>query len=58
MGSAATWNLMRTSQRLANGTLTGYGFGLMLDRYRGVDTLSHAGGVIGGNSQMIKIPSA
>jgi D-aminopeptidase len=58
VGSAATWNLMRTPQRLASGTLTGYGFGLLLDRYRGVQTLSHAGGVIGGNSQMIKVPSA
>jgi len=58
VGSAATWELMKTPQRLANGTFTGYGFGLMVDRYRGVATLAHAGGVIGGNSQLIKIPSA
>lgn len=55
VGSAATWQLIKTPQKLTNGSLTGYGFGLMVDRYRGVDTLSHAGGVIGGNSQMIKV---
>lgn len=58
VGSAATWELMKTPQRLANGTFTGYGFGLMVDRYRGMATLAHAGGVVGGNSQMIKVPSA
>lgn len=57
VGSAATWQLMKTPQRLANGTLTAYGFGLVPSRYRGVETLSHPGGVIGGNSQMIKVPS-
>lgn len=58
VGSQATWELMRTPQRLANGTFTAYGLGLIVSRYRGVDALWHAGGVVGGNSQMIKIPSA
>lgn len=58
VGSTETWELIETPQRLANGTSTAYGFGLMVDRYRGVDTLSHAGGLIGGNAQMIKVPSA
>lgn len=58
VGSATTWELMKTPQRLANGSLTAYGMGLVMARYRGVDTLSHAGGVLGGNSQMIKVPAA
>lgn len=58
IGTAGTWNLMRQTQRLANGAHTAYGLGLVVDRYRGVDTVSHAGGVMGGNSQMIKVPSA
>jgi len=58
IGSAATWAAMKTPQTLANGTSTGYGLGLMLDRYRGVDTLSHTGNALGGNAQMLKIPAA
>lgn len=58
VGSAATWELMRTPLKLANGTSTAYGLGLIMSRYRGVEALWHAGGVVGGNSQMIKIPSA
>jgi hypothetical protein len=58
VGSAGTWRLMTTPRRLANGTFTSYGFGLVPCRYRGMETLSHPGGVIGGNSQMIKVPSA
>lgn len=58
VGSPATWELLRTPQKLANGTSTAYGLGLIPGRYRGVQTLWHAGGVVGGNSQMIRIPSA
>lgn len=58
VGSAESWRLMRSPQRLANRTSTSYGLGLMVDSYRGVDTVAHAGGVIGGNSQMIRVPSA
>jgi len=58
VGSAATWELMKNSQRLGNGSFSGYGTGLIVDRYRGVDTLSHPGGVFGGNSQMIRVPAA
>ncbi|MCJ2184101.1 beta-lactamase family protein [Novosphingobium sp. 1949] len=58
VGTAETWKLMREPQTLTNGTITGYGFGLMTVPYRGVTTVQHGGGVIGGNSQMIKVPSA
>jgi CubicO group peptidase (beta-lactamase class C family) len=58
VGSAKTWRQMREPQMLKNGTSTGYGLGLITSPYRGVETVSHAGGVMGGNSQMIKVPAA
>jgi len=58
VGSAATWAAMKAPQTLANGTSTGYGLGLMLDRYRGADTISHTGNALGGNAQMLKVPAA
>jgi D-aminopeptidase len=58
VGSAATWAAMLAPQILANGTSTGYGLGLMLDRYRGVETISHTGNALGGNAQMLKVPAA
>jgi hypothetical protein len=54
IGSAATWRVMQTPQSLANGTSTGYGLGLVTDEYRGVPILYHDGGVMGGNSRMLK----
>jgi len=58
VGNAATWRAIKAPQRLNNGTSTGYGLGLMTDNYRGVDTIYHSGGVMGGNSQMLKVPAA
>lgn len=58
VGGAASWKAMKTPQTLTNGASTGYGFGLVLSSYRGAEMLSHAGGVMGGNSQMLKIPAA
>lgn len=58
VGSASTWTLMRSSGVLANGTQTGYGLGLALGRYRGVDTVYHGGYGWGCNSQMLKVPAA
>jgi len=49
---------MREPRVLKNGTSTGYGLGLITSPYRGVETISHAGGVMGGNSQMMKVPAA
>ena len=57
-GTARTWELMKTPQRLANGTSTGYGLGLSTISYRGVETLQHAGGGYGSNAQMLKVPLA
>ncbi len=58
VGSAETWRVMRAPQMLANGTSCGYGLGLITMPYRGLTTLSHGGGVLAGNSQMIKVPAA
>jgi D-aminopeptidase len=58
VGSAASWSAMKAPQDLANGQSTDYGLGLFIGRYRGVETLYHAGGVMGGNSQMLKVPAA
>jgi hypothetical protein len=58
VGTEQTWKLMRSSQTLLNGMPTGYGLGLMIDRYRGVETLYHAGGAWGANAQMLKVPAA
>ena len=57
VGSPETWAAMTAPIRLNNGTSTGYGLGLMMHDYRGVPTIAHAGTVLGGNSQMIKVPS-
>jgi CubicO group peptidase (beta-lactamase class C family) len=56
VGTPATWELMKAPQLLANGTSTGYGLGLVTELYRGIETLSHSGAVMGGNSQMLKVP--
>ncbi|MBY8824956.1 serine hydrolase domain-containing protein [Sphingomonas colocasiae] len=58
VGSAETWRLMKTPRTLSNGRSTGYGLGLISALYRGVPTIAHSGGVMGGNSQMIKVPGA
>ena len=58
VGSPATWALMREPYRLTGDRSTGYGLGLMSGTYRGMDVLHHAGAVMGGNSQMIKVPAA
>jgi D-aminopeptidase len=57
VGTAATWEMMKSPLTLTHGTSTGYGFGLMVNRYRGVETLGHAGNNSGANAQTIKVPS-
>lgn len=57
VGSPETWRLLKTSARLPDGSATGYGMGFIIGHYRGVETLSHSGGGLGSNSQMIKVPA-
>ncbi|HEY5758210.1 MAG TPA: serine hydrolase domain-containing protein [Steroidobacter sp.] len=49
VGSPETWRAMRTPL-----TTHGYGLGLVMNEHRGQPTVHHAGGVVGGSSQMIK----
>ena len=51
VGTAETWSAMRTP--LAT---HGYGLGLLMEMHRGLRTVHHAGGVVGGSSQMLKLP--
>ncbi len=48
---------MRTRAQLASGDYAEYGRGLMLKQYRGLDTLSHVGGLRGYRSEILWIPS-
>ncbi len=50
VGSPETWQEMRTPL-----TTHGYGLGLNMTSHRGLATVHHAGGVIGGSSQMLKV---
>ena len=58
VGSTETWSTLKSPLRLMNGNQTCYGLGLMKTNYRGVEVLSHAGGVLGGNAQMLRVPCA
>jgi CubicO group peptidase (beta-lactamase class C family) len=50
IGSVETWAAMRTPL-----TTHGYGLGLTMSEHRGLRTVHHAGGVIGGACQMLKV---
>jgi CubicO group peptidase (beta-lactamase class C family) len=58
VGSRDTWKLMQTPHELANGSSSGYGFGLLIDRYRGLPIIHHPGGGMGANAQILKAPAA
>ena len=58
VGRPETWALMSASHRSRDGVETGYGLGLFRCAYRGIDTISHGGGGLGNNSQMIRVPEA
>lgn len=57
VGSASSWAQMLAPTALANGHISPYGLGLMRHGYRGVELIHHAGAVMGGNSQMLSVPS-
>jgi D-aminopeptidase len=58
VGTPGSWKGLKTPQILANGTSTGYGFGLISGRYRGARILYHPGGGTGSNAQMVKVLDA
>lgn len=57
IGGAASWARMCATTLLPGGTDTCYGLGLMRRRYRGVEVIHHAGGVVGGAAQMLSVPA-
>lgn len=48
---------MMAPAELNNGFLNPYGFGLVREKWRGVDIFHHAGGVVGGTCQMLAAPA-
>lgn len=57
VGKPRTWSAMTTPLRLTNGASTGYALGLACGRYRGINTLGHSGGWMGGSAHMLKVPN-
>ncbi|HEV2676068.1 MAG TPA: serine hydrolase domain-containing protein [Aliidongia sp.] len=56
VGGAETWRQMLTRPRYNSGTESNYCLGLSREFYRGIETIHHAGGVMGGQSQMLTVP--
>jgi D-aminopeptidase len=54
--SSESWAELTASPLLPDGSISRYALGLINDSYRGLRTLHHGGGVIGGVSQMILFP--
>jgi CubicO group peptidase (beta-lactamase class C family) len=50
VGSHTSWEQMRASY-----ATHGYGFGLMIQKHRGLDIVHHPGAVAGGSSQALKV---
>lgn len=55
-GSPASWAALTQPGRLTDGSAGIYALGLMVETYRGRPVLHHAGGVIGGSSQLLTFP--
>ena len=55
VGSSESWETLLGQTALPDGTKSTYGLGIWRSDYRGLEVINHAGGVIGGNSQMYVI---
>lgn len=58
LGARQLWDVLTTPHRLANGAGTGYGLGMFIENRHGTKVLRHAGGVLGGTAELLKVPSA
>ena len=54
--AGSLWKLMSTPLTLSNGHTTHYGLGLIVDSYRGIRVVYHAGGLPGGTAMVLKAP--
>jgi CubicO group peptidase (beta-lactamase class C family) len=55
-GSPSTWHALTETPIFPDGSHGSYALGLMNGSYRGARVVHHAGGVIGGSSQMLTFP--
>ncbi|MGA0603266.1 serine hydrolase [Caulobacter sp. KR2-114] len=55
-GSAQSWAALTEAPAYDDGSVGAYALGLMLEDYRGLRTIQHAGGVMGGTAQMLSFP--
>jgi CubicO group peptidase (beta-lactamase class C family) len=56
-GGRSLIDLLHTRGRLNNGEQISYAFGLVTDRYRGLDTVSHGGDWVGYRSEILRFPA-
>jgi CubicO group peptidase (beta-lactamase class C family) len=56
-GSANSWGQLTATPTFPNGAQGVYALGLMVSSYRGLRTIHHAGGVMGGTAQMLTLPN-
>lgn len=56
VGSPGSWAELGAAPVYDDGSLGAYALGLMLEDYRGLRTVHHAGGVMGGTAQMLTFP--
>lgn len=56
-GSPETWSQLTSVPTEHDGDAGHYGLGMIVSKYRGVGTMGHPGGVIGGSSEMICVPA-
>jgi D-aminopeptidase len=57
VGSARSWEQMLGKPRYGSGAQGDYCLGLLREDWRGIEIVHHAGGTIGGNSQMLTVPA-
>lgn len=57
LASAQSWQAMTDAPVLPDGTRSIYALGLHRHRYRGIEVIHHAGGVIGGAAQVMHVPA-
>ena len=58
VGNPESTALLSAPHKLPHGGDTGYGFGLLSCTHRRIPMISHSGGGLGSNAQMIRVPGA